>query len=493
MTKPTSNNLSPEPTPASVPVPFAIPGANEQTWQQYVEDFRRSGHEAVEWIASFLAHPRQFPVLPKVKPGELVDALPAHGPEKGESFHHIFADFQNEVLPAVTHWNHPGFMAYFGTTGSTPAIIGEMLAAALNTNGLHWKTSPAVAELEQVALGWLREWMGMPSEFFGMIFDTASTSSFHAMIAAREFLAPESREKGMPPGFTVYASDQAHSSIEKGAIALGVGQNNFRKIPVDTEFRARPQELGAMIRADIAAGKRPLCIVATVGTTSTTSIDPVPAFADIAERYNAWLHIDSAYAGVAAMLPEKRTILEGVERAHSLVVNAHKWLLTPIDCSAFYTRYPDALRRALSLVPEYLRASEDPRAVHLMDYGIPLGHRFRSLKLWFVLRYFGLDGLQDILRSHIELAQKFAAWIDADDHYERVAPVPFSVVCFRYKGTDDDNLKIIERVNSSGKVFLSHTKLDEHVVIRVAIGNLGTTLEDLELAWELLHQAAGEL
>lgn len=494
MTKPSSSEpqFDPKQPATAAPVAFTIPGAHEQSWPEYVEDFRRAGHEAVDWIASYLAHPRQYPVLPGVKPGDLVDALPASGPEKGESFHRIFEDFQNKVLPAVTHWNHPGFFAYFGCTGSTPAIIGEMLAAALNTNGLHWKTSPAVAELEHVALGWLREWMGLPNEFFGMIFDTASTSSFHAMIAAREYLAPESREKGLPPGFTVYASNQAHSSIEKGAIAIGVGQNNFRKIPVDSEFRARPDELAAMIKTDIADGKRPLCIVATVGTTSSTSIDPVPAFADIAERYHAWLHVDSAYAGVAAMLPEKRHILDGAERAHSLVVNAHKWLLTPIDCSAFYTRYPDALRRALSLVPEYLRASEDPRAVHLMDYGIPLGHRFRSLKLWFVLRYFGLEGLQNILRSHIDMAQKFAEWVDADDLYERVAPVPFSTVCFRFKGTDEDNREIIERVNSSGKVFLSHTQLNGEVVIRVAIGNLGTAIADLELVWELLRQAAKE-
>jgi aromatic-L-amino-acid decarboxylase len=248
-----------------------------------------------------------------------------------------------------------------------------------------------------------------------------------------------------------------------------------------------------MIKTDIDDGKVPLCIVATVGTTSSTSIDPVAAFAEIAERHRAWLHVDAAYAGVAAMLPEKRHVLEGAQRAHSLVVNAHKWLLTPIDCSMFYTRYPDALRRALSLVPEYLRASEDPRAVHLMDYGIPLGHRFRSLKLWFVLRYFGLEGLQKILRSHIEMAQLFATWVDADENFERVAPVPFSTVCFRYKGSEGDNRAIMEKVNSSGRIFLSHTQLNGQVVLRVAIGNLGTTLQDIELAWELLQQAAKEL
>lgn len=477
----------------STPIPFTVPGSDQQDWPTYVEDFRRSAHDTVEWIAKFLSDTRRYPVLPGVKPGELIDALPAHGPEHGEPFQAMLQDFERKVLPAVTHWNHPGFMAYFATTGSTPAILGEMLAAALNTNGLHWKTSPAVVELEQVALRWLREWMGLPDSFFGIIYDTASTSSMHALVCAREYVMPEAREDGSQPILTVYTSNQAHSSIEKGAIAIGIGHKNVRKIDVDSEFRMKADAVEAAIRADVAAGKKPMCIVATVGTTSSTSIDPVPALADIAERYNMWLHVDSAYAGVAAMLPEKRYILDGTERAHSLVVNPHKWLLTPIDLSVFYTRFPDVLRRAFSLVPEYLRSSEDPRAIHLMDYGVPLGHRFRALKFWFILRYFGREGLQNVIRQHNNLAQEFASWVDADDSFERVAPVPFSVVCFRYKGSDEENMSILEEVNASGKVFLSNTKLNDQIVLRVAVGNLQTSRADLEATWQLLCQAAAKL
>ncbi len=462
----------------------------ENDWTAYVEDFRHSAHEAVEWVAEYLQNTRKYPVVPDMNPGELVDALPASGPEHGESFHAMMHDFEEQIVPAVTHWNHPGFMAYFGTTGSTPAIIGEMLAAALNTNGLHWKTSPAVAELELVTLSWLRQWMGLPEEFFGIIYDTASVSSMHAIAAARELADPDARENGARAPLVMYTSEQSHSSIEKGAIAVGIGQKNVRKVPVDGEFRMRVDALRDMIEADIAAGLQPFCVVATVGTTSATSIDPVAQIADLAEKHNLWLHVDAAYAGTAAVLPEYRYILEGAERAHSIVTNPHKWLLTNIDTSVFYTRRPDILRRAFSLVPEYLRASEDPRAHHLMDYGVPLGHRFRSLKLWFVLRYFGLRGVQQIVRTHCELARKFAAWVDADARFERVAPVPFSVVCFRRQGSDDENKRILDKVNATGKVFLSHTALNGQYVMRIAIGNLGTTENDVALAWKLISDNA---
>jgi aromatic-L-amino-acid decarboxylase len=474
------------------PKPQTATGAPHaaENWNAYVEDFAKAAHQAVDWIADYLKQTRRYPVLPAVKPGELIDALPAHAPEQGEAYSALLRDFDRQIMPAVTHWNHPGFMAYFGTTGSTPAILGEMLAAALNTNGLHWKTSPAVAELEHVALGWLREWIGLPPEFFGIIFDTASTSSMHALVAARQFVCPEARVEGFSSGMTVYTSEQSHSSIEKGAIAIGVGQKNVRKVPVDSEFRMRPEALAQLIEDDVRAGRKPMCVVATVGTTSTTSVDPVAEIVAICERHGAWLHIDAAYAGSAAILPEYRHILRGAERAHSLVMNPHKWMLTPIDCSVFYTRYPDTFRQAFSLVPEYLRASEDPRAIHLMDYGVPLGHRFRSLKLWFVMRYFGRQGVERILRAHIAMAQQFAAWVDADSRFERVAPAPFSVVCFRYRGTDEQNKRLMEMVNASGKVFLSHTALNGKLVLRVAIGNLGTNAEDVKLLWELLGKAA---
>ncbi|HEY5030786.1 MAG TPA: pyridoxal-dependent decarboxylase, partial [Candidatus Angelobacter sp.] len=318
-------------------------------WQAYVEDFRQAGHATVDWIAEYLSNVAEMPVLAQTKPGDLLDALPKSAPEKGEPFDAILRDFDRLIMPAVTQWNHPRFFAYFACTGSTPAILGEMLAAALNTNGLHWKTSPAVAELEQRALDWLRQWIGLSDEWFGIVYDTASTSSMHAVVCARELIDPEARTAGSRNDLVLYTSDQAHMSIEKGAIAVGVGQKNIRKVPSDAEFRMRADVLAKMVEEDKQAGKRPFCVVATVGTTSSTSIDPVPQIADVVEKHGLWLHVDCAYAGAAAILPEQRHIMAGVERAHSLVFNAHKWLLTPIDLSAFYTRRPDILRRAFSL------------------------------------------------------------------------------------------------------------------------------------------------
>jgi aromatic-L-amino-acid decarboxylase len=459
-------------------------------WQDYVEDFRRAGHEAVDWIAQYLETVADSPVLAQVKPGQLFDSLPSSAPEQGESFAAIMRDFDRLVMPAVTQWNHPRFFAYFACTGSTPAVLGEMLAAALNTNGLHWKTSPAVAELEERTLDWLRQWLGLPEGWFGIVYDTASTSTMHAIVAAREMIAPEARSQGSRGDLMLYTSEQSHSSIEKGAIAVGLGQNNVRKVPVDSEFRMRADALAAMIGEDQAAGRRPCCVVATVGTTSSTSIDPLAAIVEIAEKHGLWMHVDAAYAGAAAILPEHRHILAGVERAHSLVFNAHKWLLTPIDLSALYTRRPDILRRAFSLTPEYLKTQEDPRAHNLMDYGVPLGHRFRALKLWFVMRYFGRERIEAMLRAHRELAQQLAALVDAHPRFERMAPVPFSVVCFRYKGSDEENKAIQEKVNQSGRVFISGTVLNGKFVLRLAIGNLATRWEDVQEAWELVLAAA---
>jgi aromatic-L-amino-acid decarboxylase len=459
-------------------------------WQAYVEDFRRAGHETVDWIAEYLTNVSEMPVLAQTKPGELLDALPKSAPEKGEPFEAILRDFDRLVMPAVTQWNHPRFFAYFACTGSTPAILGEMLAAALNTNGLHWKTSPAVAELEQRALDWLRQWIGVPEGWFGIVYDTASTSSMHAVVCAREMACPEARTEGSRNDLVLYTSEQSHMSIEKGAIAVGVGQKNIRKVPSDSQFRMRADALARMIEEDKRSGNRPFCVVATVGTTSTTSIDPVPQIAEIAEKDGLWLHVDCAYAGAAAILPEQRHIMAGVERAHSLVFNAHKWLLTPIDLSAFYTRRPDILRRAFSLTPDYLKTQDDPRAHNLMDYGVPLGHRFRALKLWFVMRYFGRERIEAMLRSHIQWAKDFATLVDAHPKFERAAPVPLSVVCFRYKGSDDENRAIIEKVNASGRVFIASTVLNGKLTLRLAIGQLQTEWKDVQEAWDLLQQAA---
>jgi len=453
------------------------------------EEFRRHGHRVVDWIADYLDHSDRYPVLPRMKPGDLVDALPACGPEQGEPMEAILADFEKLIVPAATHWNHPGFMAYFAISGSEPGILGEMLAAALNMNGMLWKSGPAVAELEEVTLRWLRGWTGLPGDWFGEILDTASTSSMHAIAAAREAADPQARTRGASPGLTVYTSEQAHSSIEKGAISLGIGQQNVRRIPIDAEFRMRPDALAAAIEGDLAEGLKPCCVAATVGTTSTTSVDPVPAIAEICRKHGIWLHVDAAYAGSAAILPEFRWAFAGCEHADSMVTNPHKWLLTPVDCSVFYTRHPDILRRAFSLIPEYLRTADDPRAVNLMDYGVALGRRFRALKLWFVMRSYGRQGLAAILREHVRLAQELGAEVDADPRFERTAPSPFSVVCFRYKGSDEENRRIQDQVNATGEVFLSGTVLNGRFTLRIAIGNRATRREHVQRAWELVRAA----
>lgn len=342
-----------------------------------------------------------------------------------------------------------------------------------------------------MTLSWLRQWMGLPQEFFGIIYDTASISSMHAIAAAREMADPEVRIRGNQGGLVMYTSEHSHSSIEKGAITLGIGQDNVRKIPVDENFRMRVDVLRERMEADRRAGYKPFCVVATVGTTSTSSIDAVPAIADVAEEFGAWLHVDAAYGGAAAVVPELRGILDGAERAHSLVVNPHKWLFTPIDLSVFYTRQPDILRRAFSLVPEYLKTGENPRAVNYMDYGVQLGRRFRALKLWFVMRNLGHEGICKIIRSHIGYAQKLADLIRSHPDFEVAAPTPFSLICFRYRGSDDDNRVLLENINASGKAFLSHTVLNGRFVLRLAIGNIATGWQDLEEVWDLVKQTAG--
>jgi aromatic-L-amino-acid decarboxylase len=450
------------------------------------DEFRRYSHQVVDWMADYLENIRDYPVLSKARPGDLVDRLPRSAPEQGEPMDAILEDFEQSILPAVTHWNHPRFLAYFAISGSPPGILGEMLTATLNVNGMLWKSSPAVTELEQVTLSWLRQWMGLPQELFGIIYDTASMASMHAIAAAREMADPEVRTRGNSGRLTMYTSEQSHSSIEKGAITLGIGQQNVRQIPVDENFRMRVDLLRERMEADRRAGHQPFLVVATVGTTSTSSIDPVPAIADVAEEFGAWLHVDAAYGGAAAVLPELRGILDGAERAHSLVVNPHKWLFTPIDLSVFYTSRPEILRRAFSLVPEYLKTGEDPRAVNLMDYGVQLGRRFRALKLWFVMRNLGHEGVCRIIRSHIGYAQKLADLIRAHPDFEVAAPTPFSLICFRYRGSDDDNRALLEKVNASGKAFLSHTVLNGQFVLRLAIGNIATEWQDLEEVWNLL-------
>ncbi len=470
------------------------------------EEFRRTAYQAVEWIADYLEHIDRFPVAAKVVPGEVRRQLPTSPPDDPEPMERILADFEDKVLPGITHWNHPGFMGYFGITGSGPGILGEMLAAALNVNAMLWMTSPAATELEEVTLSWLRQLLGLPSEFFGTINDTASSSTLYALAAAREALQGlQIRRLGLAgregvPRLRLYASEEAHSSVDKAAIVLGIGQEGVRKIPTDSAFRLDPAALARAIAEDRQRGWLPFAVVAVVGTTSTTSVDPVPAIAEICEREKLWLHVDAAYGGSAAIVPELRWVLDGCDRADSIVVNPHKWLFTPIDCSVLYTRHPDTVRDAFSLVPEYLRTSEDGTVRNLMDYGVSLGRRFRALKLWFVLRYFGRQGLIARLREHVQLAKELTRWIDEAPDFERLAPVPLSTVNFRYRpsravaGVDSRSEEWLDRinarleaaVNATGRAFISHTRIRGHYALHAAIGNLRTTREHVRQLWDLV-------
>ncbi|HYJ80821.1 MAG TPA: pyridoxal-dependent decarboxylase, partial [Longimicrobiaceae bacterium] len=401
------------------------------------EEFRRHAHALVDWMADYLAGVERYPVLAAVQPGEVAAGLAASPPAAGEEMEQVLRDFERVVMPGVTHWNHPGFFAYFAITGSAPGILGEMLAATLNTNAMLWRSGPASTELEERTLDWLRQLLGLPAEFRGTIQDTASISTLVAIAAAREAAGLGVREEGMSgrglPRLRVYASEHVHSSIDKACVTLGLGLQGLRKVPADAEFRMDPAALERAIADDRAAGVVPLCVVATVGTTSTSSIDPVAAVAEVCERAGVWLHVDAAYGGPAAIVPELRPILRGAERADSLVVNPHKWLFVPIDCSALYFRDPGVARRAFSLVPEYLVTPEGESVTNLMDYGPALGKRFRALKLWFVLRYFGADGIAARLREHVRLARALAGWMAAEPGWELMAPVPLSLVVFRHR------------------------------------------------------------
>jgi aromatic-L-amino-acid decarboxylase len=465
------------------------------------DEFRTHGHELVEWIATYLSHSDTYPVLSRVAPGDIVRALPSAPPEVGEPFEAILADLDRVLMPGMTHWNHPGFMGYFGVSASAPGVFAEFVAAALNQQAMLWRTSPSATELEEVALGWLRGLIGLPSSFEGVIYDTASVSSLHALATARQAAVPGVRTEGLAgradvPRLRVYCSDQTHSSIDKAVMLLGLGHDALRKIPSDDAFRMKANVLRAAIAEDRQAGWLPMAAVATIGTTSTTSVDPIAAIADICEAEHIWLHVDGAYGGVTGMLPECRHHFAGVERADSFVVNPHKWLFTPMDLSAFFCRHMDTLRQAFSLTPEYLRTPENAR--NLSDTGIQLGRRFRALKLWMIIRYFGAEGLRTRLREHIRLAQTLAGWVDAHPDFERLAPTPFSVVCLRAHPRElelsvdqlnDLNERMMHRVNEAGDVFLSHTKLHGKLAIRVAIGNIRTDEPHVARAWALLQDA----
>ena len=462
------------------------------------QEFRREAHRLVDWVADYFSSVELYPVLARVQPGDIQSALPAEAPERGESFDQILSDFERVLMPGITHWNHPGFFAYFAITGSGPGVLADLVSSALNVQAMLWRTSPAATELEEVTLAWLRQLMRLPDSFEGVIYDTASISTLHALAAAREAAVPDIRTAGMAgradlPRLRVYCSEHAHSSVDKSVILLGLGHESLRHIPADDEFRMQPQALSDAVTEDKKNGWLPIAAVATVGTTSTTSVDPVPEIAKICKREKLWLHVDAAYAGVAAMLPDFEWVLAGAEKADSLVVNPHKWLFTPFDLSAFYSPRMDVVRKAFSLTPDYLKTVESAPVRNLMDTGIQLGRRFRALKLWMVLRHFGAEGLRQRLAEHMRLAQLFAEWVDASTDFIRVAPVPFSVVCFRADADDAFNERLLEAVNSGGEVFLSHTRLQDRFVLRLAIGNLRTTEAHVARAWALLQETALQL
>jgi aromatic-L-amino-acid/L-tryptophan decarboxylase len=455
------------------------------------DEFRRHGHTLVEWIARYFETLEQHPVLPKTTPGALANALPGRAPELPERFDDIIADLDRLIVPHATHWNHPGFFAYFAISGSAPGVLMEFVSAALNQQAMLWRTSPAATELEQVTLRWLAQLMHLPPDSAGVIYDTASISTMHALAAARELSIEGVRFSGLSgrtdvPGVRVYCSEQAHSSIDKSAIVLGLGRDAVVRIRTDAEFRMDPKALGAAIRADRASGLVPIAVIATCGTTSTTSVDPVAAVADVCAEHRLWLHVDAAYAGVMAMVPGFEWMCEGFDKADSIVVNPHKWLFTPFDLSVLFTRRMDVLRQAFALSPDYLQTTATESALNLMDTGIQLGRRFRALKLWAILRYFGAEGIRSRLREHVRIAQLFGQLVDADSDFERVAPTPFSVVCFRARGSDELNERLLARVNQSGHVFLSHTRLNGRFVLRLAVGNLRTEERHVRMAWDIV-------
>jgi aromatic-L-amino-acid decarboxylase len=467
------------------------------------DEFRRHAHELVDWMADYMARVGELPVTPPVTPGDIRRRLPPSAPEAGEQFASLFQDFRNLIVPGMTHWNHPGWFAYFPGNNSPPSVLGEMLTATMGAQCMSWVTSPAATELEQVVMEWLRQMVGLPGDFVGSIQDTASTATLVALLSARERASKGAIGlqglSGGPP-LTVYASREAHSSVDKGVKLAGFGLEHLRRIATDAAYGMDPAALEREIERDFAAGLRPACVVASIGTTSSTAVDPVAQVSAICRRHGIWLHVDAAYAGPAAIVPELRDRFAGWELADSVVLNPHKWLLTNFDCTAYYVRDRDALLSAFSLTPEYLRTAHDEQVVNYRDWGIQLGRRFRALKLWFVIRSYGVEGLRAIIRRHVALAGELAAWVDAAPDFERMAPVPFGLVCFRYRppGVGEEELdrlneRLLAAVNATGRVFMTHTRLGGRYTIRLVIGQRATERRHVEEGWRLVREAVGGL
>ncbi len=465
------------------------------------EEFRREGHKVIDWVADYLENVEKYPVKSRVKPGEIRAQLPPSPPVQGEPFDAILRDVDKIIMPGITHWQSPNFFAYFPSNNSGPSILGELLSAGLGVQGMLWTTSPACTELETHVLDWVVELLGLPERFKstsaggGVIQESASSAALCAVVAARERTTQgQSNLKGADGSLVAYISTQTHSSIEKAVRIAGLGSDNLRIIDVDENFAMRPDLLAEAIAADLAAGRRPCFVCATVGTTATTAIDPVREIGKICRQHHLWLHVDSALAGTATVCPEFRYLHDGLELVDSYCFNPHKWMFTNFDCDCFFVADRSHLIRTLTILPEYLRnqATESGAVIDYRDWQVSLGRRFRSLKLWFVLRSFGSEGLQERVRRHIALAQEFVGWVKADDRFEMAAPVPISLVCFRHKGGDAVNQYILDTLNDSGRLYLSHAKLDGKLTLRLSIGQTNTERRHVEQAWRLIQESAAQ-
>jgi aromatic-L-amino-acid decarboxylase len=463
------------------------------------EEFRRAGRSVIDWIADYMERVEKLPVLAQVEPGAIRARLPAAPPEKGEPFETILADVERVLMPGITHWQSPNFFAFFPANVSGPSILGELLSAGLGVQGMLWATSPACTELETHVLDWVADMVGLPAKFKssetggGVIQDTASSATLCALLAGRERATRfASNAQGVGSRLTAYASSQAHSSLEKAVKIAGLGRDNLRLVAVDRAFAMRPEALDEAIRADVAAGRRPAFVCATVGTTSSTAIDRVQAIGEICRRHDVWLHVDAAMSGTAALCPELRWIQDGLELVDSYCFNPHKWMPVNFDCDCFYVADRASLIQTLSVLPEYLKnkATMAGAVIDYRDWQIPLGRRFRALKLWFVIRSYGVEGLRAIVRRHVQLAGEFASWVEASPDFELAAPHPLNLVCFRHKGGDDINQQILDRVNESGQMYLTHTRLDDRLTLRLSIGQRNTMRRHIERAWELLQHTA---
>ena len=464
------------------------------------ESFRRYGYQFVDWIVEYFEKIETLPVKPPLKPGDVMEKIPVRPPLKGEPMDRVFQDFQEIVLPGITHWQHPSWFAYFPGNNSPPSILAEMLTAGIGTICMVWQTSPAAAELEEIVLDWLRQMLGLPEGMAGVIQDTASTATLVALLSAREKVTNfKANMRGIQNTLTVYASEEAHSSIEKGVKIAGFGKENLRYIPTDDKFAMISEKLEETIVGDKNKGFQPACVIGTVGTTSSTAVDPLAQIGAICHRHNVWFHVDAAFSGTAAILPEKKWLLDGMERADSFVFNPHKWMLTNFDCSAYFVRDEGALIRTFEIHPEYLKTGVDAEVKNYRDWGIQLGRRFRALKLWFVIRSYGIEGLQKIVREHIRLAQMVKDWVEQEERFELMAPVPVSLVCFRLNdGRDEDllnelNKEFLETLNRTGKLLLTQTSLRGKYVVRMSIGARLTEERHVQDAWELIRMTAEEL